>query len=53
MGSVPGRLDLEAPGDLPERLDELDPPDDIHASATYRRWLAERLGARVLEAAWS
>jgi CO/xanthine dehydrogenase FAD-binding subunit len=48
MGPVPVRL---GPGDL-GRLDQrLEPEDDIHATARYRLWLAERLARRALEAA--
>ena len=49
MGPVPRRLPLDRP--LADVIGALDPPDDIHASAGYRRWLAERLAARALEAA--
>jgi aerobic carbon-monoxide dehydrogenase medium subunit len=44
MGPVPVRL-------APDELDRLEPEDDIHATARYRRWLAERLVERVT--AWS
>jgi aerobic carbon-monoxide dehydrogenase medium subunit len=44
MGPVPVRL-------APDQLDRLEPEDDIHATARYRRWLAERLAERVT--AWS
>jgi CO/xanthine dehydrogenase FAD-binding subunit len=44
MGPVPVRL-------APDELDQLEPEDDIHATARYRRWLAQRLVERVT--AWS
>jgi aerobic carbon-monoxide dehydrogenase medium subunit len=44
MGPVPLRL-------APDQLDRLEPEDDIHATARYRRWLAERLAERV--STWS
>jgi carbon-monoxide dehydrogenase medium subunit len=48
MGAVPERLELTEPlGDLIR--DRLAPADDIHATARYRLWLAERLAARALE----
>jgi CO/xanthine dehydrogenase FAD-binding subunit len=43
MGPVPLRL----VGDVRTAVGELEPEDDIHATARYRRWLAERLGARA------
>jgi aerobic carbon-monoxide dehydrogenase medium subunit len=48
MGPAPVRLELERPGDLPRLLRELEPEDDIHATARYRLHLAERLGKRVV-----
>jgi aerobic carbon-monoxide dehydrogenase medium subunit len=52
MGPVPERIEFGDPADLPELIRErLEPEDDIHATARYRLWLAERLAARVL--AWS
>jgi carbon-monoxide dehydrogenase medium subunit len=44
MGPVPLRLEVDEVG---EAVAQLEPEDDIHASAAYRRWLAERLGARA------
>jgi CO/xanthine dehydrogenase FAD-binding subunit len=44
MGPVPERL---AADDLHAVVERLEPEDDIHATAAYRRWLAERLGARA------
>jgi CO/xanthine dehydrogenase FAD-binding subunit len=44
MGAVPSRLET---GDVREAVETLEPEDDIHATASYRRWLAERLGARA------
>jgi carbon-monoxide dehydrogenase medium subunit len=44
MGPVPERL---AADDLGAVVERLEPEDDIHATAAYRRWLAERLGARA------
>ncbi len=32
--------------------DDMDPPGDLHATATFRRHLARVLGRRVLETAW-
>jgi aerobic carbon-monoxide dehydrogenase medium subunit len=51
MGPAPARLEVSDPAELPELIRErLEPEDDLHASAHYRRWLAERLAARALEA---
>ena len=44
MGPVPRRLEVS---DVRDAVDALEPEDDIHATAGYRRWLAERLGMRV------
>jgi CO/xanthine dehydrogenase FAD-binding subunit len=44
MGAVPSRLETD---DVREAVDRLEPEDDIHATARYRRWLAERLGTRA------
>jgi carbon-monoxide dehydrogenase medium subunit len=48
MGAVPVRL---APDDLGRLGELLEPEDDIHATARYRLWLAERLAERVMR--WS
>jgi carbon-monoxide dehydrogenase medium subunit len=48
MGPVPVRLPADDLGRLGERLE---PEDDIHATARYRLWLAERLAERVMR--WS
>ena len=59
MGPAPVRLELpeltasDVAGDALEDAvrtlahEQLEPEDDIHASARYRRWLAERLGVRA------
>jgi aerobic carbon-monoxide dehydrogenase medium subunit len=47
MGPVPVRLDVAELDALAERLE---PEGDLHATARYRLWLAERLAARALEA---
>ena len=44
MGPVPTRLEVD---DAREAVETLEPEDDIHATARYRRWLAERLGTRA------
>jgi len=44
MGAVPTRLEVD---DVRAAVETLEPEDDIHATAPYRRWLAERLGARA------
>jgi CO/xanthine dehydrogenase FAD-binding subunit len=52
MGPVPERLELDGAAELGELIRErLSPGDDIHATARYRLWLAERLATRALEAA--
>jgi CO/xanthine dehydrogenase FAD-binding subunit len=43
MGPTPVRLQ----GDVHEAVAQLEPEDDIHATAKYRRHLAEQLGERV------
>jgi carbon-monoxide dehydrogenase medium subunit len=43
MGATPVRF----VGDVREAVARLEPEDDIHATARYRRHLAERLGERV------
>ena len=43
MGPTPVRF----VGDVREAVARLEPEDDIHASARYRRHLALRLGERV------
>jgi CO/xanthine dehydrogenase FAD-binding subunit len=48
MGAVPVRLEVD---DVRAAVATLEPEDDIHATARYRRWLAERLGARAAERA--
>lgn len=64
MGDVPGRFELkpmshsevdhptldEAIGELV--AENLDPHDDIHATADYRSFLARRLGRRAARRAW-
>jgi aerobic carbon-monoxide dehydrogenase medium subunit len=55
VAAVPGALAFVGMGPAPVRLgyddlDRLEPEDDIHATARYRRWLAERLAARALKA---
>jgi aerobic carbon-monoxide dehydrogenase medium subunit len=47
MGPAPQRH----VGDVAEAVARLEPEDDIHASAAYRRRLAEQLGARVAQRA--
>ena len=44
MASVPERHD----GDVAAAVAKLEPEDDLHASAAYRRRLAEQLAARVI-----
>jgi len=44
MGPAPERHALP----VADAVARLEPEDDIHATATYRRWLAEQLGARVV-----
>jgi CO/xanthine dehydrogenase FAD-binding subunit len=44
MGPAPER---HAAG-VEEAIARLEPEDDIHATATYRRWLAEQLATRVV-----
>jgi carbon-monoxide dehydrogenase medium subunit len=44
MGAVPERHALP----VPDAVARLEPEDDIHATAVYRRWLAEQLAARVV-----
>jgi predicted acyl esterase len=44
MGAVPQRHD----GDVAAAVARLDPEDDLHATAAYRRRLAEQLAARVI-----
>ncbi|HEX2235536.1 MAG TPA: xanthine dehydrogenase family protein subunit M [Actinomycetota bacterium] len=58
MGDVPRALELPLPGDdgVEEALRalveaELEPSDDIHAGASYRRFLAVKLGARAVRRA--
>jgi carbon-monoxide dehydrogenase medium subunit len=46
MGPVPVRVEV-AGDDVRPAVRDLEPEDDIHATARYRRWLAERLGARA------
>jgi CO/xanthine dehydrogenase FAD-binding subunit len=48
MGPVPVRI---ASGEVGRLGDVLEPEDDIHATARYRLWLAERLAERVMR--WS
>ena len=43
MGATPVRF----VGDVATAVEQLEPEDDIHATAQYRRHLAEQLGARV------
>jgi carbon-monoxide dehydrogenase medium subunit len=47
MGPAPVRLE----GDVREAVARLEPEDDIHATADYRRHLAEQLGERVVRRA--
>ena len=47
MGATPVRF----VGDVGEAVAQLEPEDDIHATAAYRRHLAERLGERVAQRA--
>jgi carbon-monoxide dehydrogenase medium subunit len=47
MGATPVRF----VGDIREAVEQLEPEDDIHATATYRRHLALRLAERVVERA--
>ena len=47
MGATPVRF----VGDVREAVERLEPEDDIHASAKYRRHLALRLAERVVERA--
>jgi carbon-monoxide dehydrogenase medium subunit len=47
MGATPVRF----VGDVREAVAQLEPEDDIHATAEYRRHLAEQLGARVAQRA--
>jgi len=47
MGATPVRL----VGDVSDAVAQLEPEDDIHASARYRRHLALRLAERVVERA--
>jgi carbon-monoxide dehydrogenase medium subunit len=47
MGPAPVRL----VGDVSEAVARLEPEDDIHATAAYRRHLAEQLATRVLRRA--
>jgi aerobic carbon-monoxide dehydrogenase medium subunit len=44
MGAVPER---HVVAEAREAVAALEPEDDIHATADYRRWLAERLGERA------
>jgi CO/xanthine dehydrogenase FAD-binding subunit len=44
MGPTPDRHE----GAVAEVVAALEPEDDIHATATYRRWLAEQLANRVV-----
>jgi carbon-monoxide dehydrogenase medium subunit len=44
MGAAPERHE----GGVAEIVAGLEPEDDIHATATYRRWLAEQLANRVV-----
>jgi carbon-monoxide dehydrogenase medium subunit len=48
MGPVPERLVVS---DAREAVAALQPEDDIHATADYRRWLAEQLATRAAERA--
>jgi CO/xanthine dehydrogenase FAD-binding subunit len=51
MGPAPARLEVSDRDELRALIHErLEPEDDLHASARYRRWLAERLAARALGA---
>jgi carbon-monoxide dehydrogenase medium subunit len=47
MGATPVRF----VGEVREAVAQLEPEDDIHATAQYRRHLAEQLGARVAQRA--
>ena len=47
MGATPVRF----VGDVATAVEQLEPEDDIHATAAYRRHLAEQLGARVAQRA--
>jgi CO/xanthine dehydrogenase FAD-binding subunit len=48
MGPAPERH----AGGVAEAVARLEPEDDIHATATYRRWLAEQLANRVVARVW-
>ena len=45
MGAAPARFEVD---DVRAAVEQLEPEDDIHATARYRRWLAERLGERAV-----
>jgi aerobic carbon-monoxide dehydrogenase medium subunit len=44
MGAVPERFEVD---EVRDAVEALEPEDDIHATAAYRRWLAGRLAARA------
>jgi carbon-monoxide dehydrogenase medium subunit len=44
MGATPARFEVD---DVRAAVEQLEPEDDIHATAQYRRHLAEQLGERV------
>jgi carbon-monoxide dehydrogenase medium subunit len=56
MGPAPARLEIDYDAGSPRApvdssVERLDPPDDIHASASYRLHLARRLGERAVRRA--
>ena len=57
IGTVEDALIGSTPGEVADQLEnamavDLDPPDDIHASAEFRRELAHHLLSEALEEAW-
>ena len=52
VGEPPGEAVFAAAAETAARQ-EMDPAGDIHASAAFKRHLAEVLGRRVLREAWA